>query len=35
MIQYEKTFQDSTSYDKHFKRYVFVQGDEAMPLVKQ
>ena len=28
MIQYEKTFQDSTSYNKFFKGCVFVQGDE-------
>ena len=28
MIQYEKTLQDSTSYNKFFKGCVFVQGDE-------
>ena len=28
MIQYEKTLQDSRSYDKFFNGCVFVQGDE-------
>ena len=28
MIQYEKTFQDSTSYDRFFNGCNFVQGDE-------
>ena len=31
MIQYEKTLQDSTSYDRFFNGCVFVLGDETMP----